>query len=61
VEPLDVERKLLRPDAAVVTYRAEVHGENDGGPCSHTVNATSVYSRVDGEWRSAFHQQTLVA
>lgn len=51
----------LGPDAAILTYRAEVHGTNDGGTFTHTVYATSAYAREDGRWRSAFHQQTLTA
>lgn len=51
----------LGADAAILTYRAEVHGTNDGGPFTHTVYATSAYTREDGRWRSAFHQQTLTA
>lgn len=51
----------LGPDAAVLTYRAEVHGENEGEPFRHTVYATSVHVREDGRWRGAFHQQTLVS
>lgn len=51
----------LSPDAAILTYRAEVHGTSDGGPFTHTVYATSAYAREDGRWRPAFHQQTLTA
>jgi hypothetical protein len=51
----------LGADAAVLTYRAEVDGTNEGTPFTHTVYATSAYVREDGSWRSAFHQQTLTA
>jgi hypothetical protein len=51
----------LGPDAAILTYRAEVQGTNDGGPFTHTVYATSAYARENGRWRPAFHQQTLMA
>lgn len=51
----------LGHDAAVLTYRAEVDGENEGGLFTHTVYATSAYARADGDWRSVFHQQSLTA
>jgi hypothetical protein len=57
----DAKSVAMGPDAAILTYRAEVTGENDGEPFTHTVYASSGYVRRDGVWRGAFHQQTLLA
>ena len=51
----------LTADSVLVTYRADVDAVRDGQPLPLHVLATSVYTRQDGGWRSAFHQQSLLA
>jgi len=48
----------LGPDAALLTYRSEtVYPDDDA---VHAANRSSVWQRIDGEWRLRFHQGTPV-
>ena len=47
----------LSPDSAIISYRAEA--TRPGGQPA-TILAASAYSRQNGAWRLAFHQQTVV-
>ncbi len=47
----------LSPDSAVLSYRAEA--TRPGGQPA-TILVASAYSRQDGAWKLAFHQQTVI-
>ncbi len=53
----DARLVTLSPDAALISYRAEATRPG-GQPASILV--ASAYSRQDGTWKLAFHQQTVV-
>ncbi|MGT2426170.1 nuclear transport factor 2 family protein [Amnibacterium kyonggiense] len=46
----------LGPDAALVTYRSETTYPDSG--VTLVANRSSVWQRIDGEWRLRFHQGT---
>jgi hypothetical protein len=48
----------LTPDAGVVVYRVVA---SRPGEEPYTAVVSSTFARVDGEWRSAFHQQSPAA
>ena len=53
----DARLVTLAPDAAVLSYRAEA--TRPGGE-SASILVASAYSRQDGAWKLAFHQQTVI-
>jgi hypothetical protein len=46
----------LTPDSGIVTYRATFQG-SDGADAS-SVFVTTIYKKVNGEWKGVFYQQT---
>jgi hypothetical protein len=46
----------LGPDVALLTYRSETTYPDDDAV--HAANRSSVWQRIDGEWRLRFHQGT---
>ena len=53
----EIEVTRIAPATALVTY--EVKAARDGDDEAYHVYAASVYTRVDGDWKLAFHQQTM--
>ncbi|TWD83627.1 uncharacterized protein DUF4440 [Kribbella amoyensis] len=47
-------------DSAVVTYRVDVVALVNGNELELPSYASTVWNRVDGEWRVVFHQQTAL-
>ncbi|NEA37117.1 nuclear transport factor 2 family protein [Streptomyces sp. SID13031] len=45
---------------ALITYRVDVTALVNGNELELPSYATSVYTRVDGQWRGVFHQQTAL-
>jgi hypothetical protein len=43
-------------DAAMLTYRADARNAQDGSP--YSALSSSLYTKRDGQWKLAFHQQT---
>jgi hypothetical protein len=48
--------RALGPDVALLTYRSETTYPDDG--VTLVANRSSVWQRIDGEWRLRFHQGT---
>lgn len=48
--------RALGPDAALLTYRSETTYPDDG--VTLVANRSSVWQRIDGQWRLRFHQGT---
>jgi hypothetical protein len=46
----------LGPDVALLTYRSETTYPDDG--VTLVANRSSLWQRIDGEWRLRFHQGT---
>lgn len=46
----------LGPDAALLTYRSETTYPDDG--VTLLANRSSIWQRIEGEWRLRFHQGT---
>jgi len=55
----DVRVVPLADDAAVLTYRAVAR--RAGEAVDYVASISTVYVRQDGDWKLAFHQQTLQA
>jgi uncharacterized protein (TIGR02246 family) len=50
----------LTPDSALINYRVHVEALRNGEPMAFDALATSVYTREDGAWRCALHQQSAL-
>jgi hypothetical protein len=48
--------RALGPDVALLTYRSETTYPDEG--VTLVANRSSVWQRIDGEWRLRFHQGT---
>jgi hypothetical protein len=48
----------LGPDVALLTYRSETTYPDDG--VTLVANRSSLWQRIEGEWRLRFHQGTPV-
>ncbi len=56
MEVTDTQAIVLTPESGIVTYRATFPAAN-GKPLS-TVFVTTVYAKINGEWKGMFYQQT---
>jgi hypothetical protein len=54
----DFTAKMIAPDAVLVLYRS-VRRPDDAGPTKTTLRS-SIWKRVDGQWKMYFHQGTIV-
>jgi uncharacterized protein (TIGR02246 family) len=50
----------LTPDSALINYRVHVEALRAGEPMAFDALATTIYTREDGAWRCALHQQSAL-
>lgn len=51
---------IMTKDAAIVTSRATVVMKQDGKDINISTYSTTVYARINGEWRAVLLQQTPI-
>jgi hypothetical protein len=54
----DTKAIVLTPDSGLVTYKADFERMQDGKKIPYSVFVTTIYAKIDGEWKGVFYQQT---
>lgn len=54
----DTKAIVLTSDSGIVTYKAIYEREKGNHDTEYAVFVTTVYARVNGEWKGVFYQQT---
>ena len=53
----DTKAIVLTPESGIVTYRATFPKEDKA---NHEIFVTTVYSKINGNWKGVFYQQTPI-
>jgi hypothetical protein len=56
----DFKVKPLGPDAALVTYTADVDGSVSGQPLKAKLFVSEAWARQNGKWLSTYYQETAL-
>lgn len=56
----DAALKQVTADVVILSYKASQNAECDGEPLPARLEATAVYVRRNGEWRSTHYQETPI-